>query len=139
MPDPYWLLYFSTSGEVQGSGTGPAGFAGAAGLAGATGGAAAAGFSAVGFVSPSGGVGAGDLTSSAMPGSVVTRAEKLFGNPTLLTASSVIVNGRHHNARWTGEAPVFPRTTANTSAARPESFLPGRGCAGRRLCDGRDW
>src|SRR5580658_5492059 len=89
MPDPYWLRYFSTRGEVHGRGTGPAGLAGAGGLAGAAGGAAAAGFSAVGFFSPSGGGGAGDLTSSGMPGSWLTttaaKARQASGNLTLLT------------------------------------------------------
>jgi len=64
--------------------------AGAAGFAGA----AAAGFSAVGFFSPSGppdgpvlagwgwggGGGTGDLTSSAMLGSVVTQAAQVSAN-----------------------------------------------------------
>src|SRR6266446_8124405 len=71
MPEPYWPLYFSTSGEVHGTGTGPAGLAGAAGLAGSADGAAARS-SAAGFFSPSGGGGGtGVLASSAILGSVV--------------------------------------------------------------------
>src|SRR3979411_930141 len=92
MPEPYWPLYFSTSGEVQGTGTGPAGLGGAAGLAGSAE-AGAARSSAAGFFSPSGGGGGtGVLTSSAMPGSVVIRYKAIryksrasIRKPSLLT------------------------------------------------------
>src|SRR5450755_4015341 len=94
--------------EVQGNGIGPVGLAGAAGF-GATGGfaatacfsaaAGATGFSDDGFFSVSGGVEAGDLTSSAMLVSVV-RAVWFFGRPSLLPAIAGTVNGGRHIMFW---------------------------------------
>ena len=56
MPEPYCRLYFATSGESHGVGTGPAGFGGAGcpAAAGAAGfGAGVVGFGAAAFGGPS--------------------------------------------------------------------------------------
>src|ERR1700722_20075170 len=83
MPDPYCFLYFATSGESHGIGTGPAGFGGAGcpaaapGLAGAAApGTAAAGFAgaaapAPGLAAASSDLGDGTGTLGGFAGAVV--------------------------------------------------------------------
>src|SRR5580658_7698269 len=79
MPEPYCFLYFATSGESQGIGTGPAGFGGAgcpaaavgAGLAGAAAPGTAAAAPAAGLAAASSDLGDGTGTLGGFAGAVV--------------------------------------------------------------------